>query len=263
MIKNIGKVNGQGMMKIGSTEWKRLIRDGAKAFDIFLDKEKTDSFAIHAVELMKWTRKTNLTAIKDPLEVAVKHFLDSIAPVRLIPPNASMLDIGSGGGFPGIPLKILIPSLSVTLIDASRKKVSFLKHLIRTLGLEDIEARHIRAEDLSTARSETSDGQHTIFKKRFDVVICRALTSLDAFVLMALPLLTKEGIILALKSKMTEKEIESVRLLSITNPGLSEMGKDNFSVDMKKYTLPYLGSERSILTVKNWRSDGFGEVKNS
>ena len=123
-------------MEIGSEKWKNIIKDGAKTMEIHIDQEQVDQCALHAVELMKWNQKTNLTTITDPLEVAVKHFLDSMAPAPLISQSSKMLDIGSGGGFPGIPLKILIPSLSVTLIDASRKKVSFLSYLIRTLKLK-------------------------------------------------------------------------------------------------------------------------------
>jgi 16S rRNA (guanine527-N7)-methyltransferase len=217
-------------MELGSIKWKRLIIDGAKSMDIHLDQKNTDQFAIHAVELMRWNKKINLTAITDPLEVAVKHFLDSIAPAQIIPPRSSLLDIGSGGGFPGIPLKILMPSLSVTLIDASRKKVSFLKHVIRTLKLENIEARHIRAGELAK--------DHT-FAHAFDVIVCRALTSLDTFALMALPLLAKDGEIIALKGKEYEKEIESVGSL-----------QEKFSLRINKYTLPYIGSERSIVILR-------------
>ncbi len=218
---------------IGSAEWKHLIIQGAKALDVRPDQEKTDQFAIHGLELLKWNRKINLTAITDPLEVAVKHYLDSIAPAPVIPPGSSLLDIGSGGGFPGIPLKILLPSLSVTLIDASRKKISFQKHVIRTLGLQNIEARHIRAEEL--AREEP-------FANAFDVIVCRALSSLDAFVAMALPLLTTDGMMIALKGKVSEAEIESWENLKV--------GKDRFSLMLKKYKLPYLGAERAIVSLK-------------
>ena len=134
------------MMQIGSKKWRDLLYEGAKQLDIQIDKRNIDKFATYALELLKWNQKTNLTAITDPVEVAVKHFLDSIVPVKIIPHQASLLDIGSGGGFPGIPLKISLPHLSVTLIDASRKKVSFLKHIIRILELGNIKALHIRSE---------------------------------------------------------------------------------------------------------------------
>ena len=93
------------VMQIGSTKWKNVIYDGAKDLEIQIDRMKIDQFVIHASELLKWSQKTNLTAISDPFEIAVKHFLDSIAPARFIPPDTSLLDVGSGGGFPGIPLR--------------------------------------------------------------------------------------------------------------------------------------------------------------
>ena len=140
-------------MEIGTNEWSNFLIDHAKKIGIDFDRTQNRLFSAHAAELIKWNRKINLTTITDPIEVASNHFLDSLVPARFMPPHAAMLDIGSGGGFPGIPLKVLLPELSVTLIDASRKKVSFLKHVIRTLKLDDIEALHIRAEDLAD-RSE-------------------------------------------------------------------------------------------------------------
>ena len=219
---------------IHSAEWKHLITEGAKAFDMHLAQEKVNQFAFHALELLKWNRKTNLTAITDPLDVAVKHFLDSVAPASLIPPGASLLDIGSGGGFPGIPLKIARPSVSVTLIDSSRKKVSFQKHIIRSLGLQNIEAMHIRAEELAKAPE---------YANAYDVIVCRALSALEAFILMASPLLAKDGMIIALKGKLSRAETESARLR------ISEVFKTSKALTVKRYALPYLKSERTIVCV--------------
>jgi 16S rRNA (guanine527-N7)-methyltransferase len=190
------------MTQIGSKKWQNLILEGAKNLDIQLDKRKIDKFAIHAMELMKWNQKINLTAITDPFEVALKHFLDSIVPVQLIPSNASLLDIGSGGGFPGIPLKIILPSLSVTLIEASRKKVSFLKHIIRRLELKSIDALHIRAEEFANSPG---------IAKTFDVIISRALSSMPSFAETALPFLKKEGAIIAMRGNVSDNEIELLR----------------------------------------------------
>jgi 16S rRNA (guanine527-N7)-methyltransferase len=153
-------------MNIGSNEWSQVIIDGAKAFDLDIDRFHTDLFAAHARELLHWAKSINLTTIVDPFEVAVKHFVDSLAPARLITPGAILLDIGSGGGFPGIPLKVVIPTLSITLIDASRKKVNFLKHVIRALRLDGIEALHIRAEELA-AESD--------YRNHFNIITSRAL----------------------------------------------------------------------------------------
>lgn len=229
-------------MQIGSTKWKHVIYDGAKTLDIQIDREKIDQFAIYAVELLKWSQKINLTAISDPLEIAVKHFLDSIAPVPFIPPDISLLDVGSGGGFPGIPLKIMIPSLWVTLIDASRKKVSFLKHVIRMLGLINIEACHVRVQDLSK-----DCGVH----RGYDVIISRALSSMGNFVQMSLPLLAKHGVIMAMKGKITDTEIESTRSLIRKPSVMQENSMSNVDMVLKKYRLPYLNSQRSLVIIKN------------
>ena len=163
-------------MQIGSKEWSALIIDGARTFDIELKSDQTEKFAVHARELIRWNKTFNITTITDPVEIALKHFLDSLPAAHHIPPDATLLDIGSGGGFPGIPLKILMPSLMVTLIDASRKKVSFLKHVIRSLKLDHIEALPMRAENLVT---------DSLYRKRFDVVISRAFAALALFVRLA------------------------------------------------------------------------------
>ena len=215
-------------MNIGSEQWKKLLEEGAGNLNIHINRKVTDQFSIHATELIKWNRKINLTTITDPVEVAVKHFLDSIIPVRVMPESGRLLDIGSGGGFPGIPIKIMIPSLSVTLIDASRKKVSFLKHIIRNIKLTEIDARQIRAEELANEKPA---------KNFFDVIICRAFSRLDKIILKALPLLTKDGIIIAMKGKLSDSELESA-------------GKYNLSLTVKKYKLPFLELERSLAILK-------------
>jgi 16S rRNA (guanine527-N7)-methyltransferase len=234
--------NGSLGMQIGSTKWKNIIYDGAKDLDIQINREKIDQFTIHAAELLKWSQKTNLTAISDPLEIAVKHILDSIVPAPFIPPDTSLLDVGSGGGFPGIPLKIMIPSLSVTLIDASRKKVSFLKHVIRMLGLIDIKACHVRAQDLS---------KDVRVHMGYDVIISRALSSMVNFVQMSLSLLAKHGVIIAMKGKITDTEIESARSLLEKRRDMQGSSMSGFNMELKKYRLPYLNSQRTLVIMKN------------
>jgi len=230
------------MMQIGSKEWQSLIYDGAKNFDIHIDNRKIEKFAIHALELMKWNQKTNLTAITDPSEVAVKHFLDSIVPVQIIPPNVSLLDIGSGGGFPGIPLKICLPSLSVTLIDASRKKISFLKHIIRILELKNIDALHVRSEEFANKSGVA---------KTFDVIISRAFSSMTTFVMTALPFLKKEGVIIAMRGNVSGDEIQLLRSsINKRHDILMEEDAEAFEISVKKYSLPFLKSDRSMVSLK-------------
>jgi len=229
-------------MEIGSVEWQQLIIDGAQSFEINIDPSKVEQFAVHAAELLKWNRKISLTAITRPKDVALKHFLDSCIPSLLIAPGAKILDIGSGGGFPGIPLKILMPSLSVMLIDASRKKVSFVKHVIRTLKLENIESCHVRAEELAKKQAAANS---------FDVIISRALTSIESLVLMAAPLLAKDGVIIAMKGVKPFQEIEAARKQVDNNNVLLDIGNIRYSLYLKQYTLPYQKSQRSIIIINS------------
>jgi 16S rRNA (guanine527-N7)-methyltransferase len=213
-------------MKIGSKEWSQVIVDGAKAFDLDLDHHHTDFFAAHAKELLHWNHTINLTTITDPFEVAVKHFVDSLAPVKLISPGATLLDIGSGSGFPGIPLKVIMPSLAVTLIDASRKRVNFLKNVIRTLRLDGIEALHIRAEDLA---------DDSAYLKHFDTITSRALTDLKSFIRQARPLLAANGQMIALKGLVDQTELEAARSNILA---------------VETYLLPFTQSKRSIFQIQ-------------
>ena len=229
-------------MQIGSKKWQDLIYEGGKKLDVDIDKRKIDKFTIHALELMKWNQKTNLTAITDPFEVAVKHFLDSIVPVTIIPSDASLLDIGSGGGFPGIPLKISLPSLSVTLIDASRKRVSFLKHIIRMLELKNIDALHVRAEDFVNKPG---------VKKKYNVIISRALSSMTSFALTALPFLKKEGVIIAMRGIVSDDDIRLLRSsINKRHAILMDDDTEAFEISVKRYSLPYLKSDRSMVSLK-------------
>jgi 16S rRNA (guanine527-N7)-methyltransferase len=220
-------------MEIGSTEWQRFIIDGARKLGVVIDESITSSFSIHASELLTWNRKINLTAITNPRDIAIKHFVDSLAPARCIPDGARLLDIGSGAGFPGIPLKILKPSIDVLLIDAVRKKINFLKQVLRILGLENIEARQIRTENLLKVTGQATS---------FDVIISRALSDLPPFVKSALPLLAKQGTIIAMKGKVDEKELDAVRADA---PG------DQYSLDVERYKLPSIRAPRSIVILKH------------
>ena len=220
-------------MQIGSKEWQNFIIDGARQLGVEIDAGMTTQFSIHASELIKWNRKLNLTAITHPEDIAIKHFLDSLAPAHFIPDNARMLDIGSGGGFPGIPLKILNPSLKVMLIDGTRKKVNFLKHALRILKLESIEAHQIRAENLH---------EDPAYANLFDVIISRALSPLKLFVKMALPVLAQQGIIMAMKGEVNPEELNAVDL-----DGL----EDRYHLEVKNYRLHSIEAPRSLVIIRH------------
>ena len=220
-------------MEIGSKEWQNLIIDGAQQLGIAIDEHMSAAFAVHAAELLHWNRKINLTAITDSRDIAIRHFLDSLVPAKFIPDRARLLDIGSGAGFPGLPLKIVKSSLSILLIDGTRKKVNFLKHMIRSLDLDQSEARHIRAENLI---------HHPELATTYDVIISRALSDLTSFVKVATPLLAKKGIILAMKGEVAQKELDALR---------SDILGDRFSLEIENYTLPSIHGFRSHVIIKH------------
>ena len=230
-------------MQIGSSRWKQLIIDGARHFGLTLSEATADLFAVHARELLKWNRKINLTTITDPLEVAVKHYLDSIAVIPFLPRSANLLDIGSGGGFPGIPLKIVLPDLPVTLIDASRKKAGFLAHAGRLLGFDRYQALHARVEDLACRK--TSRGARPVqacksagngLPDSFHLIVTRALASLDTFLSLGLPMLSDGGTMVAFKGRVPKEEIDFER---VSRAGLS--------ATIHRYELPYLHLGRSLV----------------
>jgi 16S rRNA (guanine527-N7)-methyltransferase len=232
-------------MQIGDPEWNQMIVTGAETLGVRVSATQVAQFGAHIRELLLWNRKINVTAITQPLEVAIKHVVDSLAVAKWIDPEASVLDVGSGGGFPGIPLKILMPSLSVTLIDSSRKKNSFQRHVIRTLGLVNIDALQTRVEALSADPDRLQGGN----PKTFSVIVCRAFTDLARFVEMAMPLLAHAGRIIAMKGRIGSEELADVSSLISR---LSQAGTVLHSQTIS-YNLPFLGAERClyILSAKN------------
>jgi 16S rRNA (guanine527-N7)-methyltransferase len=177
-------------------ENRHLLVEGAEAFGIRLNEKQVEAFDLYLRELLKWNQKINLTAIRSEKGIVLKHFLDSLSVFPYLSKTASLLDIGSGAGFPGIPLKIVHPSLEITLIDSVRKKIDFQKHVIRMLGLKGTEAIHGRIQGKEILQSMTG---------RFDAVISRAFSDLRTLLLLAFPLLKRGGILLAMKGEMEEE----------------------------------------------------------
>ena len=178
-------------------ENRELLVEGAKAFGIRLSEKQVEAFDLYLRELLKWSQKINLTAIRSEKGIVLKHFLDSLSAFAYLSKTASLLDIGSGAGFPGIPLKIVHPSLEITLIDSVRKKIDFQRHILRMLGLKGAEAIHGRIQEKAILRSMTG---------QFDAVISRAFSDLRTLLLLAYPFLKKGGILLAMRGDLEKEE---------------------------------------------------------
>jgi len=182
-------------------ENQKLLIEGAKAFGIYLDEEAIKRFDLYLKELLKWNQKINLTAIRSEKGIVLKHFLDSLSVNLYLPKPSSVLDIGSGAGFPGIPLIIVQPTLQTTLIDSVRKKVDFQRHVIRLLDLRGTEAIHGRAQDKEIV-------QH--LGGRFDIALSRAFSDLRTFLFLSLPFLREGGTAIAMKGETDDKESKLV-----------------------------------------------------
>lgn len=208
-----------------------LLSDHAAVLGISLSREHMEKFGVYLRELKAWNKKFNLTAIQEDRDIVIKHFLDSLTPLKFIKPGSTVLDIGSGAGFPGIPLKIVEPSLKVTLIDSVNKKVTFMKHIISELGLTDIEALHTRAEELAKTREDT-----------YDVVISRALTSLSDFIKLGEPFLKPEGLLIAMKGSKADEEVKEAAKM---------MGKKKMQVrSIERFFLPMGAGERGLVIIE-------------
>jgi 16S rRNA (guanine(527)-N(7))-methyltransferase RsmG len=172
--------------------FKKILKIGVNMFSSF-NTEQQIIFDKYADFLLSENKKKNLTAIKDREEVQLKHFIDSILPLDFFrfSGGASLIDVGSGAGFPGVPLKIMRPDLSVTCIDSTGKKVQFLRDLSRVLEIP-FEAICIRAEDA---------GQSDMYREKYDIAISRAVAALPVLCELCLPLVKPGGVFLALKGE--------------------------------------------------------------
>lgn len=183
------------------TELLEILKKGAFELGVDLTEGQTASFLKYLHELQAWNKKINLTTITEEKDIIIRHFLDSLTPLRLLSPAGSLLDIGAGGGFPGLPLKIAIPSLKVTLMDSVEKKVHFIRHTIRVLGLREVEA--------ISGRVESPELIHRL-SGSFDCVTSRAFAELDAFITLAIPYIKPGGMLLAIKGPAVEAEITAM-----------------------------------------------------
>jgi 16S rRNA (guanine527-N7)-methyltransferase len=176
----------------------KTFREAAAAIHLPLEERAVDLFGLYYRELMLWNKKINLVSIRTPEDVLIKHFIDSLTPVPFISrPAGRLLDIGAGAGFPGIPLKIAMPALKVFLLEASRKKSSFLRHLIRQLPLAQTVVIHTRTE---SAMLEDA------YRQTFDTVISRGAFKLPELVAVGRFFLSPGGLLIAMKGPFCEEE---------------------------------------------------------
>ncbi|MCD6532506.1 MAG: 16S rRNA (guanine(527)-N(7))-methyltransferase RsmG [Deltaproteobacteria bacterium] len=179
--------------------WREELISGARLLGLELTSQQIEQFAVYLRELKRWNKTYSLTTITEPLEVVHKHFLDSLNYLVLLEGAAEVLDLGSGPGFPGLPLAIVLPKVKFILVEARRKKTIFLTFICQQLGLENVEIIHLH---LSPENAKTS------FENRFPVIVSRAVTILRDVVPVAASLLAVDGRLLFTDAHPDRQEIE-------------------------------------------------------
>jgi len=181
------------------------LKDNARHLGLVLNEIQLAQFDIFRNELLQWNEKTNLISENSSREIITRHFLDSLTAWQFIQkPNALMIDVGCGAGFPGIPLKIVQPSLELYLLEANRKKVSFLKHIIRLLNITSTHVLHDRVDNIFKMVS---------MQEKFDILISRATFKLSELLSQGEFFLAPDGKIIALKGPHVEEEIQQCSLV--------------------------------------------------
>ena len=181
------------------SEFSNLMREYGKEISIEFTEEQLDKFYKYMNFLLEWNEKINLTAIIDPKEVILKHFIDSLTVLKYIKEEQKIIDVGTGAGFPGIPIKILREDAKITLLDSLNKRIKFLDETIQLLKLKNIKTIHSRVEDL---------GKNKEYREKFDIVISRAVANLSTLSEYMIPLVKVEGKCICMKGSDVKEEVE-------------------------------------------------------
>lgn len=214
-------------------EFSQKIKAYAKEINILLDEEQISQFYQYMQILLEWNEKINLTAITKQEEIILKHFIDSITIANYIPANAKLVDVGTGAGFPGIPLKIIRRDMEITLLDSLNKRINFLKEVIEKLSLKKIQAIHARVEEI---------GQNKSYRESFDVATSRAVANLATLSEYLIPLVRLDGICISMKGSEIEEEIKQSR------KAISVLGGIVEKVD--SFQLPQTNMDRNLIILR-------------
>lgn len=218
--------------------FQKFMAQAAERAGLVLSEGKLKQFARYYEMLIEWNERMNLTAITAPQEVAVKHMVDSLTALEtgLFSQGASVIDVGTGAGFPGLPLKICRPDLRLTLMDSLQKRVGFLEAVVQELGLKEVSCVHARAEEGARERA---------YREQFDIAVSRAVAALPVLSEYTLPFVKKGGFLVALKGAKYAEEAEAA------GKALSLLGGS--APKCLAVQLPGLEDKRAIVTVEKVR----------
>ena len=181
-------------------DFKKIMNNTLKELNLKLSELQLEQFYNYMNILIEWNKFMNLTGITEPEEVITKHFIDSLTVLDKIDKNASVIDVGTGAGFPGIPIKIAFPDTKVVLLDSLNKRIKFLNEVIEKLELNNIETIHGRAEEY---------GRNKNHREKYDIAIARAVAPLNILLEYLMPFAKVNGKCLCMKGSSSEEEIEN------------------------------------------------------
>lgn len=211
--------------------FSKELKNKAEQINIVLEEKQIENFYKYMNLLLEWNEKMNLTAITEPNEVILKHFIDSLTIANLIEKDQKVIDVGTGAGFPGIPLSI-VKEENITLLDSLNKRITFLEEVINKLELKNIKAIHARVEEFAKNKKE---------RESYDIATSRAVASLNVLLEYLLPLVKVGGICICMKGSNTEEIEEAKNALKILGGEIEKI---------EKITLPETDITRNIIIVK-------------
>jgi len=212
---------------------KNKLKEISKQINIDLNEEQLEKFKKYMHLLLEWNEKINLTAITEEDEVILKHFVDSMTVLKYVDEGASIVDVGTGAGFPGIPVSIANDEVNVTLVDSLNKRINFLQEVISEINLRNIKAIHSRAEDF---------GQNKEHREKYDISVSRAVANLSVLVEYLLPLVKVGGKCICMKGSEVEEEITNAKF------AIKELGGKIEVID--EFCLPGTDIKRNIIVIK-------------
>lgn len=214
-------------------EFLRHVKQKAQEIGYTLQEEQLEQFFTYKELLIEWNKKMNLTAIEQEEDIITKHFIDSLSIASYIPDTAKVIDIGTGAGFPGIPLKILKKDLSITLLDSLNKRITFLEEVIRNLSLENIQAVHARAEELAHKEE---------YREQYDIAVSRAVAPMHTLLEYMLPYVKIGGKCICMKGPNLQEESKDLQNCLETLGGKIEK--------IEEIVLPETEIKRNIMLIK-------------
>ena len=213
---------------------RKILENGSRILGAELDDSKIEKLIKYSRLLTDWNEKINLTAITEPEQIAVKHFLDSLSAATTGYVKGSVIDVGTGAGFPGLVLKIAMPEIELTLLDSIQKRINFLNTVADELG-EDVNTVHARAEDAARGK----------MREDFDTVVSRAVTNMTSLSELCIPFLKQGGRFLALKGPLAAEELEAAKRAIYILGGEVE--------EVKEVKIPYSDLSHKIIIIKKVR----------